>query len=264
MKNIVLSIILLTVFASGLLTNTDKKEKYKDIEKTIKRGRKLTLKQIQQLYYHVVKDNDGDIRELNLLIKFIKNGNEDSKKIAIEILPKSIKDNFDMIKDMDYNYFYHLLQPSNNSKYDVLVLESCIALYKISTLFRKAFNDTLFVKIAYYAWGTNYKNWNLLHTITFRDYNPQSSWLRKFSNEQGLTVEEYSKSKAIGEIRRKAIRSLFLIDDANANKIIYDILENEKEDDYLKETSDIKNMIKVLLERKQNGEILFQEYDFNK
>ena len=273
MKNIVLSIILLTVFASGLLTNTDKKEKYKDktildnyynyynkdIEKTIKRGRKLTLKQIQQLYYHVVKDNDGDIRELNLLIKFIKNGNEDAQKIAIEILPKSIKDNFDTIRDRDYKYFYKLLQPTVNSRYDALVVESCVSLYKISVMYKQTFDDSLLSILEYYARGTNSENWNLEHTIRFRDYNPQSPWLKRYCEEKGFNVDEYTKQRAILEIRRIAIEGFFLVDNIKNNEILIEIMNNDKGLHSVEEPFYLKNMIKRFFKRKERGKF----YDLN-
>ena len=220
------------------------------IETKIQQNHKLSNSLIQTLYHIVIRDKEIDIRELNMVIKFLQYGDNDAKKTAVEILPKSIEKNFSVIKDMDYDYFYNLIKPLVNCHYISLNVESCISLYKISSTFEHTFDDSLFSKLEYYALGTNSENWSL-------EYNPDSISLKRICEEKGYDPEEYAKKRAITSIRRKVIRCLFLMNNNKANKLLIEIMNNENDPKLPVQSSDINQMIRTLWERRENGGKLY-------
>ena len=222
------------------------------IEKRIQQNENLTNSMIQSLYHIVIRDKEIDIRELNMVLKFLKYGDDDAKKTALEILPRSIEKNISVIKDMDYDYFYNVLKPNVNSQYPALIVESCISLYKISSLYELTFDDSLLSKLEYYARGIDSENWKL-------DYNLDSKSLERICEERKYDKEKYAKERAINGIRRKVIRSLFLINTNKTNKTLIEIMNNENELKYQEDVFEIKKMIKKLFEYRENG---LEDYNF--
>ncbi len=222
------------------------------IETKIQQNQKLPNSLIQTLYHIVIRDKEIDIRELNMVIKFLQYGDNDAKKTAIEILPRSIEKNFSVINDKDYNYFYNLIKPLVNSQYPALIAESCISLYKISSIFEHTFDDSLLLKLEYYARGTDSENWRL-------NYNPNSISLQRVCKEKGYNNEIYAKERAIILIRRNVIRHLFLISRDRTNTILLEIINIENEPKYQEDIFKIKEMIQKLFEHRERG---LDDYNF--
>jgi len=128
------------------------------INQKIQDNEQLSFNLFDMLYRIVIGDKAIDIRELNMVLKFLEHGDNDTKKLVLEVLPKSVEKNFSVIKDKDYDYFFDLLKPIVNSQYPALIVEICISLYKISSIYEHVYDDSLISKLEYYARRTDSEN----------------------------------------------------------------------------------------------------------
>jgi len=210
------------------------------------------------IYSIVVGEEAVDITELNTVLKYLKlDSSEDENEPEIEdeeeeevVVPKSLEKNFNEIKDKDYNYFYNLLNPFVNCPYPALVVESGKSLYKISSIYDQTFDESILTKLQYCASGTDSDNWDLEYTI-YRDIKANSYHYKGICEEKGYDLEDFIKEKAITEIRKEAIRGLYLINSKESRKILIQIMKKEEEPRFMEDSFYIKKMIKNLLKNKR-------------